>query len=258
MNTAGWLQGLVNLVYPRICAGCGRIIVAGDRCCWCSNCWHSLAFIGSPLCPRCGRPYDADSGAADHLCGDCIKDRFTFDGARSAVFYHGVAELGIKQLKFGGRLHWVRALSEVAASAFRSWGGAHCIECVVPVPLHTHRLRQRGFNQSGLLARQLARTLDLPVYLRGLKRTRKTHPQTRLPRQQRLTNVKGAFAIGTGIEIEGRAILLVDDVFTTGTTLSECAAALKAGGAQAVFALTVARSLPGFVPPGPHQARPSG
>jgi ComF family protein len=119
-------------------------------------------------------------------------------------------------------------------------------DLVLPVPLHFRRLRERGFNQSGLLAGELARKLRVPVSFDVIVRKNRTLPQTRLNRRERLKNVKGAFELAGARKVRDRRILLVDDVFTTGTTLSECARTLKSkGGASEVHAITVTRALRG-------------
>lgn len=122
------------------------------------------------------------------------------------------------------------------------------IDLIVPVPLHVRRLRQRGFNQAALLARELGRRLEIPVQCGALSRRIWTEPQTRLNREERLRNVKGAFAVLKPGDIGGARILLIDDVFTTGSTLCECAGALKETKAAEVHALTVSRSLPDWRP----------
>lgn len=119
---------------------------------------------------------------------------------------------------------------------------------ILPVPLHVRRLRQRGYNQAGLLAKALGRKLGIPVRYDLLIRKCWTEPQTRLKRQERLENVKDAFTLTMPAKLEKCNILLIDDVFTTGTTLNECARTLKNGGAGAVLALTVSRALPDWKP----------
>jgi len=117
---------------------------------------------------------------------------------------------------------------------------------IVPVPLHPKRLKERGFNQSGLLAGEFARKLRVPVSFDAIIRKNRTQPQTRLNRRERLKNMKGAFELVVAQRVRGRRVLLIDDVFTTGTTLSECARVLKSkGGASEVHAVTVTRALPG-------------
>lgn len=121
-------------------------------------------------------------------------------------------------------------------------------DVIIPVPLHTGRLRQRGFNQAGLLARGLGKAVGLEVDYGLLARTEWTEPQTRLKREERLHNVKGAFRVVKAGKLRGRSVLLVDDVFTTGTTLCECATVLKQVGAEEVHAITVSRSVPDWKP----------
>ncbi len=133
---------------------------------------------------------------------------------------------------------------ELLEEAYGQWGIA-VPDLIVPVPLHIKRLRQRGFNQAGVLAGELGRKIKTPVSVCALFRKNVTQPQTSLKRGERLKNVKGAFEIADSGKVRGRRILLIDDVFTTGTTLSECARVLKKrGGAGEVHALTVTRALP--------------
>jgi ComF family protein len=237
-------SALLDLCLPRTCAGCQRTWMLSEQGFWCPDCRNALAWIESPLCPGCGLPFLDSPESTDHLCGDCLKNSFAFDAARSAVLYAGVARERIHQLKFGGKLHWVPALVDLVMPVSHPGAGIAQVDMILPVPLHKERLRQRGFNQAGLIAAQLGRRLSIPVGFGVLIRHRATLPQTRLGRRERLHNVKGAFAVVRSAAVRERSVLLVDDVFTTGTTLSECARALKRAGAQAVYALTVARVVP--------------
>ncbi len=142
-------------------------------------------------------------------------------------------------------MEWTPPLVELLETAHAGWG-LPAPDLVVPVPLHLKRLKERGFNQSGLLAGEFARKLGVPVSFDNIIRKNRTEPQTRLNRRERLKNVKGAFELSGAKSVRGRRILLVDDVITTGTTLSECARTLKRkGGASEVHAITVTRALPG-------------
>ena len=141
-------------------------------------------------------------------------------------------------------MKWTPCLAELLEIAYAAWG-LDAPDLIVPVPLHPKRLSQRGFNQAGLLALELGRKIKAPVSTDALVRKNQTLPQTRLKRGERLKNVKGAFEIPDDSKVRGRRILLIDDVFTTGTTLSECAKVLKRkGGASEVYALTVTRAIP--------------
>jgi ComF family protein len=234
---------LLDLCFPRSCAGCRTTWLAPDQGFWCEGCLEVLPWLRPPICPSCGRPFLKSASSSDHLCGDCILSPLPFDSARSATQHSGVVRDRIHQLKFGGQLQWVPPLAELLAMTFQGEPPEH-VQCIVPVPLHTKRLRQRGFNQSGLMAVALGRRLRIPVQFGALVRENWTEPQTRLNRDERLKNVKGAFAVASVPLVRDRGILLVDDVLTTGTTVSECARTLRKAGATHVHVLTVTRALP--------------
>jgi ComF family protein len=160
------------------------------------------------------------------------------------VVHDGIIRTRIHQFKFETQLEWAPPLVELLEIAYAGLE-LPAPDLILPVPLHPKRLKERGFNQSGLLAGELARKLRVPVSFNTIVRKNPTQPQTRLNRRQRLKNVKGAFDLTGAARVRGRRILLLDDVFTTGTTLSECARSLKRrGGASEVHALTVTRALP--------------
>jgi ComF family protein len=234
----------LELFLPRRCAGCQRTWIHSHLTFWCEACLDELPWLESPICPHCGRPFPKSPSSPDHWCGDCLQGVFLFDSARSAVYHAGVVRKRIHQLKFGAQLHWVPPLAELLMGSIRRDAAAPPVDMVFPVPLHVKRLRQRGFNQAGLLARALGRVLALPVAFDGLVRKCWTEPQTRLNREQRLHNVKDAFQVADVNKVRKRRILIVDDVYTTGTTLNECAKTLKAAGASEVHAVTVSRALP--------------
>ncbi len=247
-GSIGWrlkfaCSAIVDLCLPRICADCRKIGTLPEKS-WCPACWEKIPHIAPPLCPGCGRPFRDALGSSDHLCGDCIERRFHFDSARSAVLHEGTVRTRVHEFKFGGQLRWTPCLVDLLETAYVAWG-PDAPDFIVPVPLHTRRLARRGFNQAGLLARELGRKIKTPVLPCALVRKNSTPPQTRLKRDERLKNVKGAFEISRDAKVRGCRILLIDDVFTTGTTLSECAKVLKRkGGASEVYALTVTRALP--------------
>jgi len=238
-------EALLDLCLPGRCAGCREAWLASHEGFWCEKCLRELPWIQSPLCPCCGRPFPDSPTSDDHFCGDCSRSEFPFDTARSAVQHAGVVRERIHQLKFGAQLHWVPPLTELLAMVLHHGREVYGIgaDVIVPVPLHVRRLKQRGFNQAGLIAKKLARRTGLPVSFDALVRKSWTDPQTRLNRQERLVNVKGAFEVARPEEVRDRRIVLVDDVFTTGTTLSECSRTLKDAGASEVHAMTVTRAL---------------
>lgn len=234
----------MELFFPRRCAGCEKSWLHSGQGFWCDACLAELPWIASPMCPQCGRPYPKSPSSPDHRCGDCLQSVFLFDTARSATYHGGMVRQRIHQLKFGGQLHWVRPLADLLVRMVRREAVVSTVDRIIPVPLHRKRLRQRGFNQASLLARMLGRQLSLAVSYDALVRSSWTEPQTRLKREERLQNVKDAFHVGEAGKVRDRHLLLVDDVYTTGTTLNECAKTLKAAGAAAVHAVTVSRALP--------------
>jgi len=247
MNLIRLAGRLADFIYPPKCTGCDAITVGTGNRYWCPGCLDGLPWIRSPLCPRCGRPFPAHSPTPDHLCGDCLVGGAHFDAARSAVFYgDGPVTRAILELKFGGKLHCAPPLADLLHRLVGTWEEARRADWIVPVPLHPRRLRSRGYNQAALLSKFLGSRAGIPVAYELLTRARETRPQTRLSREQRLANVRGAFLVADAEAVSGRRIRLVDDVFTTGTTLDECALALKRAGAARIAALTVARSVPGF------------
>lgn len=238
---------LLDLLVPRRCAGCQRGWPSPEESHWCGSCWEQLPWIRSPLCPICGRPYFDSPSSSDHVCGDCLLLPPPIHGARSATLYSDTVRKRIHQVKFGGKLQWIPPLVDLLVHCWEDWGVGGA-DGLVAVPLHVKRIQQRGFNQAALLAEVMGKRLKMPVRHDILWRARWTEPQTRLKREERLKNVAHAFAVPNKSNLEGQTLLLIDDVFTTGSTLAACARTLKEAGASCVLALTVARSVPGWKP----------
>ena len=195
------------------------------------------------LCPRCGKSFGSPEALAYsplHLCLDCRKKPPVFDQALSVGNFEGPLREAIHQYKYRP----CRSLGHPLAM----WMTAHlrsleAIDLIMPVPLHTSRLRKRGFNQALLLAAPVAKTAAVPLSYDNLVRIRPTRPQVELSGDERLHNVAGAFALKRPDAVAGTSILLIDDVFTTGATMNECSRVLKESGAVHVYALTLARAV---------------
>ena len=239
-------DSLLDFWFPKRCSGCEKEWLDASQGYWCEACAADLPWIESPLCPKCGRPFPKSPSSIDHFCGDCLLSEQPFDTARSAAFHSGVVRARINQLKFGGRLSRVAPLVELLVATFERTEPE--VDLVIPVPLHVRRLRQRGFNQAGFLAKGVGRRLRLPVDFGVLLRRRWSEPQTRLKRAERLQNVKGVFHVNKPDLLRDRSVLLIDDVYTTGSTMKECAASLRASGATAIHGLTVSRAVPDWRP----------
>jgi ComF family protein len=240
-------QPLIDLIYPPRCAICGEFLWKGrakedhEELLFCRPCFDGFSQITSPLCTVCGRPFVSRVGE-DHACEDCLRKAPSCDMVRAPYLYEGGMMEAIHQFKYSGRSHLAHSLGPLLTSFVKTWldRTADCV--TMPVPLHPKRLRERGFNQSLLLARHVASRLGTGLDFLSLTRIRYTQPQTGLKSEERRRNVRKAFEVKDKEAVKGRSILLVDDVTTTGNTLNECARVLKRAGAEHVFGLVLART----------------
>jgi len=238
MKSSAVLAALVDILFPPVCPLCGENPADETLCKDCLRGFEGLR-IASPFCPVCGVPFES-SAAGDHPCGECIKDPPPFLTARSAYRFAPPVLDAVHRLKYNGQTNLAPSLAALAVGAIAN--AALACDVVMPVPLHVTRLRERGFNHSLLLARVVARRLGVPLDYDTLRRTRMTGPQVGLPSAERRRNVKGAFEVAAPGAVEGRSVLLVDDVYTTGSTAAECSSALASSGAS-VHVLTLARTV---------------
>ena len=216
----------------------------------CRDCIDGLTAVESPLCSCCGMPFESRHGL-DHRCGECSASPKNFRIARAPLIYEQVFTEVIHSYKYKGKIQLARPLAELLLTAFRLFWDKASIDVVVPVPLHLKRLRERGFNQALLLTRYWqAITGQLPFDLSDLQvendvlvRSIPTAPQSGLGRKQRAANIKGAFRLLDKAKIIEKRILLVDDVYTTGATVDECARLLLHHGAAHVDVLSLARAV---------------
>lgn len=226
------LWNALDWVLPPQCAGCGT---TGER--WCFDCRQSLQPLAGPVCSTCGGPTRGTPTSA--VCADCINTPPVFTAARSVCAYRGVARKAVHRLKYGLDIGLGESLG---SQMFEHLLNLHwMIDMVTCVPLSQARLRQRGFNQSAMLARPLALGMRVPFQPLLLRKTREVPSQVGLSAQDRRLNVVDAFEAGRSLS-GARRILVVDDVFTTGSTMNACARALFDAGAQQVFGLTFARA----------------
>ncbi|MFC7332703.1 ComF family protein [Rhodocista pekingensis] len=233
-----WRGRVLNLLLPPRCLACGTDVEAPGTLC--PACWSRVTFIGPPLCACCGRPFDY--AAPDRsLCGACIAAPPRFDRCRSALVYDEGSRGLVLAFKHADRTD--------VAEGFGAWlarAGAELLadaDLVAAVPLHRWRLFARRYNQAALLALAVARRCGLPACPDLLLRRRRTPSQGGLSRSGRARNVAGAFAVRATCRerVRGARIVLLDDVFTTGATVEECARVLKRAGAARVDVLTLAR-----------------
>lgn len=229
---------LFDLILPPRCPVTGEIVPTQGTVA--PKAWEGLGFISDPQCTCCGMPFEVEVEKGG-LCGPCLAEPKTYNRARAALIYNDASRAMILAFKHGDQTHLTRA--------FLPWlkqGAAELIESdtvLVPVPLHWSRLLKRRYNQAALLAAGLARSEKLPHWPAALQRERRTPPQGHLTRSEREKNVRAAFRVNKKYtqRITGRNIILVDDVYTTGATISECAKILYAAGAARVDVLALAR-----------------
>lgn len=241
---AGLRRGIgfaLDSLLPPQCLHCGAGVDRPGSLC--ARCWPGVRFIVPPFCAACGLPFEFDPGSPEALCGECSRKPPPFDEARAALLYEATGRDLVLGFKLSDRTYAAPALARWMAGA-----GEDLIarsDLVVPVPLHRRQLFLRRYNQAALLARDLARIAGRTMAPDLLLRTRRTLRQSSLSAPRRADNVRGAFAVRRGGEaaLAGRAVLLVDDVLTTGATAGACSQALREAGASHVFVLTLARTL---------------
>ncbi|SHE66472.1 ComF family protein [Desulforamulus putei] len=234
------LEALVNLFFPerpgcKLCGSPGE----GDLC---FACRHELSvWAAKPKCPVCGRPVPLQ-GRLVTLCRDCRRRPPPFEMARAVGPYEGGLREAIHLLKYKGRKSLAPLLGRLLLETLPKYPPLLNCDLVLPVPLSPGRLRERGFNQAELLAVAVARGLNLPLLSHALMKTAETPPQTGLTRQQREQNLQGSFQVTAPEQIRDKNILIVDDVFTTGSTVSAMAETLRGQGAASIFVITVANA----------------
>jgi competence protein ComFC len=224
-----YTSALADLFYPQHCVGCDRR--ASDLLC--RTCFEALPRIGRPACARCGMPTAFET----FVCDECKGVDFAFESARAPLKYAGVGKEIVHALKY--RAYTKVAERLAAPLMLEVLDAKDDFDAVVPVPLHRSRLRRRGFNQAELLAQRVAEKINAPVS-GTLQVVRRTRDQVELSATERRANVSGAFRAGD--RVWGR-VLLIDDVFTTGATMSACAGTLLRAGAREVHALSLCRTV---------------
>ena len=239
----GWWRQALRFVVPSDCVSCHRALHTDPIPLFCRECWSSIAPLTGPACSRCAQPFVSSAATAwapDRQCQGCLDRPPAFQRAWTLYPYIPPLQDAICSFKYRRKVALANSLATLMIDALPPDIET---DMIVPVPLHPARLRAREFNQSLLLADRIGRYLSRAVCAYNLVRVVATDPQTTLTRRERLRNLRHAFIVRNETAIIGRRILLVDDVFTTGATLHECAKTLLKAGAQSVSALTLARTV---------------
>jgi ComF family protein len=243
-NAGGWFlkkkktlpERLLGMLYPRCCPVCHKILA--DQEGWvCPGCRAALSPIQEPRCKKCGRPV----GQTEEFCGDCRRIERHFTEGVSVFRYDTCMRTSVLKFKYGGRREYAdfyaHVMTRFAEKELRRWHP----DVIVPIPLHQKKKRRRGFNQAELLAEKISGESGIPFSSSILVKKRNTHSQKELDERTRRANLKKAFSVQR--EILGLRILLVDDVFTTGSTMDAAAMCLREAGAETVFFLTLCTAI---------------
>src|SRR2546423_2204684 len=232
-------EAATSLLYPPLCALCGGKTQAGEYLC--EQCEAKAMRIVAPFCQQCSEPFEGAIATA-FTCANCAHRTMHFDAAVAAYRGRGVVRQIIHEFKYGRQIHLQHLVARWLCAALddeRLRGRK--FDVIIPVPLHPSRQRERGFNQAKLIAQLLSVDSSIPAKPL-LKRVRYTTTQTALDRAERMENLHNAFRLRKKADVRALRVLLVDDVLTTGSTLSECARVLKRAGALSVYAATAARA----------------
>jgi len=233
------LRAIASLLYPPACTICSASVAAGEYLC--AECDAKITRIVPPFCAKCSEPF-AGAISSAFTCANCAHRTLHFDAAVAAYRSRGIVRRVMLDFKYGRQIHlrhpvarWLLAALDDERLRSRRFN------IIIPVPLHPARERQRGFNQAGLLAELVSEHVSIQARP-ALERIRYTTTQTAFDRAERMENLHGAFRLRKNADVRDLHVLLIDDVLTTGSTLSECARVLKEAGARSVHAATAARA----------------
>jgi competence protein ComFC len=229
------------IFFPSLCELCSNLLELPGEKIVCRSCLQGIKPHRTSYCLSCGKFFSGSS--EPHYCRRCVEQRPAFSGHRSCGQYVGKLKDVIILYKYRG---FSVLGSHLAEFIYKSLGKEESLwwetDAIIPVPLHSEKEKERGFNQSQILAKELAKRKQIPLIENQLIKVRRTLPQTSLEAKEREKNLKGVFEVRNREKIEGKIVLLVDDVFTTGSTLQECSLILRRAGALEVKALTVAQA----------------
>ncbi|MGD9347116.1 MAG: ComF family protein [Candidatus Aminicenantes bacterium] len=235
------LRSLEIIFFPSFCRLCSALLESPTDRQVCNACWKSVKPARASFCISCGRFFEGD--VDPHLCGSCLREKPLYSRHRSCGRYWGKLKEIILLCKFHNLPILAEGLAKFAIDSLAHedslWWG---LDAVVPVPLHPKRQRERGYNHAQIIAKYVADSRGVQLLDKHLVKVKNVPPQMSLAMEDRVKSVKGAFAVKKPEEIRGKVVLLLDDVFTTGSTAGECSRLLVEAGAQEVRALTIAQA----------------
>jgi ComF family protein len=235
-----YLTPFLNILIPHTCLGCRKVMP--EESSLCPECWKKMDFLSTPFCPQCAQPFEV-AAEQNLLCGKCLESLPAFSQTRALWVYNDASKSVILRFK--------HADATYAAPTFAKWlrrAGhdiLHEADYLIPVPLHWTRLFKRKYNQAALLANCLSKETKIPCLPHSLKRIKATPPQGSFSFKERQKNTERAFFISSkeALPLQNKCVILIDDVMTSGSTVSACAATLLKSGVQKVYVLVLARAL---------------
>lgn len=225
---------LIELLFPRCCPVCGDIVLPKGNLI-CKECFKKLCFIKQPACRKCGKEVLAESA---EYCFDCTRHKRSFDYGIALLNYGKVEKESMIKIKYKNKREYLDFYAEAISIRYQKILLRMNAEALIPIPVHPSRKRQRGFNQAEILADQISLRLGIPVWKETLLRNKKTEPQKKLDAVQRLKNLEQAFVVQQDLK-QVQSVILVDDIYTTGSTMEACTRALKAAGVKHVYYITI-------------------
>ena len=229
------MKKIISVFFPDRCPVCAKAVGSLEKGIH-ARCREKLSYITGACCIRCGRPlFDERKGR----CDNCEHTQYAYEAGKSVWLYDETMQRLIYDLKYGGCREYGEFLGEEMTRLFAETIKEWKIDRIVPVPIHPNRMKERGYNQAEIPARVLAERLGISLDTGLLRRTKKTQAQKELDKRERMRNLSGAFCCTAALKNRER-ILLIDDIYTTGSTMHACALSLRRAGAEAVFFLTAA------------------
>lgn len=227
------MEEIVSLLFPRRCPVCDEVLLAEKYIC--ETCWKKIKFIKEPVCKKCGKTIEQER---QEYCSDCARKKHFFIQGKAVFEYQKEMKISMYHFKYSNKREYADFYAREAVRLHGSWIKKNRIEAIVPVPMYQQKKRQRGYNQAEVFADRLGELLKLPVERHLVKRVRNTRPQKELNDIQRKENLKKAFKIVPNI-VEYRQILLVDDIFTTGSTMDAIAEVLLDAGVKDIYFICI-------------------
>jgi len=232
------LTGVLHVIYPKRCPICDRIVSTSffsSEYPVCDNCKKEIEYVREPACKKCGKPL---TDWRREFCPDCMRHAHLFQQGKALWVHKGEIKKSIYRLKYKNRREYARTYGQEIVKQYEHWIRQRGIQAIIPIPLHAARKRQRGYNQAELIAKEIGRQMNIPVYTQVLKRSLHTKPQKNLDDKERKNNLKKAFKIAEN-DVKLRHVLLVDDIYTTGSTMDGATGALQRAGISPVYCISV-------------------